>query len=101
MISRIPVDRRKIAEFCRRQQIRYFALFGSVLSDEFRPDSDVDVLVEFQPERKIGYMGLVGLERELSTILAGRRVDLVTRAALHPLIQDRVFAEAEVLFVEG
>ncbi len=75
----IPQDR--IADFCRRHRIRQLALFGSVLREDFRPDSDVDVLVEFEPEARIGLLALAGMELELSAIV-GRRVDLVEKPAI-------------------
>jgi uncharacterized protein with HEPN domain/predicted nucleotidyltransferase len=68
--ARIPVDRRKIAEFCRRHHIRRLKLFGSVLRDDFRPDSDVDVLVEFEPGHPVG-LRIVEMERELAGLLEG------------------------------
>ena len=66
----------RIAEFCRRNRIRRLALYGSVLRDDFRPESDVDVLVEFEPGARVG-LAFFGMEDELSNIL-GRRVDMST-----------------------
>jgi predicted nucleotidyltransferase len=95
--SRIAIDRERLAEFCRRNHVRRLALFGSVLRDDFRPDSDVDVLVEFEPGHIPG-LRFFGLERELSEIL-GRRVDLNTPSFLSPYFRHRVLAEAEVQYV--
>ncbi len=95
--SRIAIDREGLAEFCRRNHIRRLALFGSVLRDDFRPDSDVDVLVEFEPGHVPG-LRFFGLERELSEIL-GRKVDLNTPGFLSPYFRGRVLAEAEVQYV--
>jgi predicted nucleotidyltransferase len=81
MGARIPVDREKIAEFCRRWKISEFALFGSVLRDDFRPDSDVDVLVTFAPEARYSLFDLVHMQEELKQIF-GREVDLVERKAV-------------------
>ena len=75
----MPKDR--IAEFCRRNHIRTLAFFGSVLRDDFRPDSDVDVLIEFEPGQEPGLMEMVGMQDELSEIL-GRKVDMVERKAV-------------------
>ena len=95
--SRIAIDREKLAEFCRRNHIRKLALFGSVLRENFRPDSDVDVLVEFEPGHVPG-LRFFGLEKELSEIL-GRKVDLNTASFLSPYFRSRVLAEAEVQYV--
>ncbi len=84
-----------LAEFCRRRHISKLALFGSVLRADFRPDSDVDVLVEFEPGQTPG-LAFFDIEAELSELL-GRRVDLNTPQFLSPRIRARVQAEAEVL----
>lgn len=97
MSARIPIDREKIVEFCQRWQITELALFGSVLRDDFRPDSDVDVLVTFAPEAKIGFLALGAIAEELSAIL-GRKVDVVPKRGLKPLIRDEVLSQAEVLY---
>ncbi len=94
--ARIDIPTDKIAEFCRRNHIRRLALFGSVLRDDFRPDSDVDVLVEFEPDARIGLRFFV-LEQELSEIL-GRKVDLNTLGFLSRHFRDEVLAEAEVQY---
>lgn len=78
---RIPIDCERIAAFCRRWRIREFALFGSVLRDDFRPDSDVDVLVRFAPDACWGLLDLCRMEDQLRALL-GRDVDLVTRDAV-------------------
>ena len=94
--ARIPVPIEAIANFCRRHHIRRLALFGSVLRDDFGPDSDVDVLVEFEPEHVPG-LAFFSMERELGEIL-GRRVDLNTPGFLSPYFRDAVIGSAEVLF---
>jgi hypothetical protein len=96
MSTKIAIDRPKIAEFCRRHHIRKLALFGSVLSDDFRPDSDVDVLVEFEPGHVPG-LAFFALQRELSEIL-GRKADLNTPQCLSRYFRNEVLAEAEVLY---
>ena len=98
MSVRIPVDHKKIREFCRRHRIRRLALFGSVLRDDFRPDSDVDVLVEFEPDATAGFLRLAAMEIELSEML-GRRVDLRTPAELSKYFREEVLREAEVQYV--
>lgn len=95
--TRIAVPRDRIAEFCRRNHIRRLAFFGSVLRDDFTPQSDVDVLVEFEPGKTPGF-GMVDMQDELSEIL-GRRVDLRTPNELSKYFRDEVLAEAEELYV--
>jgi predicted nucleotidyltransferase len=95
--SRIAIDRERLAGFCRRNHIRRLALFGSVLREDFQPDSDIDVLVEFEPGHVPG-LRFFALERELSEIL-GRRVDLNTPNFLSPYFRGRVMDEAEVQYV--
>jgi uncharacterized protein len=96
-VDRIKIDQGKLADFCRRNHIRKLALFGSILREDFRPDSDVDVLVEFEPGHVPG-LRFFALERELSEIL-GRKVDLNTPNFLSPYFRDRVLAEAKVQYV--
>ena len=93
---RIDVPRERIADFCRRHHIRRLALFGSVLRDDFTPESDVDVLVEFAAGSAPGF-AIVGMQDELSEIL-GRRVDLRTPNELSKYFRDEVLAEAEELY---
>ena len=101
MSIRIPLNRDKLSEFCRRHSIRKLALFGSVLREDFRPDSDVDILVEFDPEHRPGMVRLYEMEQELSALFSGHRVDLINPKFLNPRIRDRVLAEAEVQFGKG
>src|SRR2546426_452150 len=96
--SQISIDRDAVKAFCRRHHIRRLALFGSVLRDDFRPDSDVDVLVEFQPGHVPG-LDFVSIEREFSELLKGRRVDMVTPKFLNARIRDQVLTSAEPLYV--
>ena len=93
----IPVDAGRIAAFCRKHRIRRLALFGSVLREDFGPDSDVDVLVEFEPGQVVGLLRLAGMESELARIL-GRKVDMRTAADLSRYFRDEVLAGAEVLY---
>jgi len=94
--ARIDIPKERIAEFCRTNRIRRLALFGSVLRDDFGPDSDVDVLVEFEPDARVG-LRFFGLEIELSEIL-GRKVDLNTPGFISDYFLDEVLAEAEVQY---
>ena len=95
--SHIDVPKEQIAEFCRRNHIRRLSLFGSVLRDDFGPDSDVDVLVEFEPGARVGLMRLAGMEIELGDLL-GHKVDLNTPGFLSRYFRDQVLAEAEVQY---
>ncbi len=96
-MKNIQISQTQIADFCRRHQIRWLALFGSVLRDDFGPESDVDVLVEFEPQARLGLMAYAGIQRELSELLQ-RPVDLVTRDGLKPLIKQAVLDSAEVIY---
>jgi uncharacterized protein with HEPN domain/predicted nucleotidyltransferase len=98
MPARIELDRAAIAEFCRRHHIVRMALFGSVLREDFQPDSDVDVLVEFDPEHVPGIFGLGAMEDELAPLLGGRKPDLVTVKSLNHRIRDAVLASAEPVY---
>ncbi|MDO9542034.1 MAG: nucleotidyltransferase family protein [Kiritimatiellia bacterium] len=92
---KIPQDR--LAAFCRANGIRKLAIFGSILRDDFRPDSDVDVLVEFLPNVRVG-LAFIRMQDELSAIL-GRKVDLHTPAGLSKYFRDEVLQEAKVQYV--
>ena len=97
MSPKIPIDQDKIAEFCRRHHICRLALFGSVLRDDFGPNSDVDVLVEFEPGHVPG-LAFLAMEAELSELL-GQKVDLNTPNFLSPYFRDLVLMDAEVYYV--
>jgi predicted nucleotidyltransferase len=94
--ARTILPREKIAEFCRRHHIRRLSLFGSVLRDDFRPDSHIDVLVEFEPGQTPG-LAFFAMEIELSEIL-GRKVDLNMAGFLSKYFRDQVRGEAEVQY---
>jgi hypothetical protein len=98
---KIQVDNKKIAEFCNRHHIRKLSFFGSVLDDNFGPDSDIDVLVEFKTDHIPGFIRLYEIEQELSKLLGGRKIDLVTPKFLHKLIREKVIKSAEVQYAEG
>jgi len=92
----IEIPRERIAEFCRRNRIRRLALFGSILRDDFDAASDVDVLVEFAPDAKVG-LRFFAVQRELSHIL-GRKIDLSTPGFLDRYYREEVLREAEALY---
>jgi predicted nucleotidyltransferase len=94
--AQIDVPAEQIAEFCRRNHIKRLALFGSVLREDFTPQSDIDVLVEFEPDARIG-LRFFRLEQELSEMF-GRKVDLNTPGFLSNYFRDEVLAEAEVYY---
>ncbi len=101
MPTHIDVPRHQLAEFCRRHQIQLLSLFGSVLREDFRPDSDIDVLVEFEDGHAPGLLGIARMERELSEILGGRKVDLRTPEDLSRYFRQEVLAKAEVQYAQG
>ena len=94
----IQTSERQIAEFCKRNHIRKLSLFGSVLSDDFRPDSDVDVLVEFERDHVLG-LAFIAMEEDLSQIL-GRKVDFSTPKFPSRYFRDEVLKEAKVVYVQ-
>lgn len=98
MNLRLPVDHNAVAQVCRRHHIRKLSLFGSVLAGTDRPDSDVDLLVEFAPGQKPGLLGLAAIEAELSALLGGRSVDLRTAEDLSPYFREQVVGSAEVQY---
>jgi hypothetical protein len=96
----LNVDREALAELCRRHHITRLSLFGSVLRDDFRPDSDVDVMVEFEEGKTPGF-DIVEVQDELSVLFGGRRVDLVTRPGLNRRLREPILASAQVMYGAG
>ena len=96
MTSTIEIPRAALEGFCRRNHIRRLSFFGSVLRDDFRPDSDIDVLVEFEP-RHVPGLAFFAMQDELSTLL-GRQVDLNTPGCFRPELRNRIKQEAEVIY---
>ena len=95
---RIPIDYQRIAEFCRKWRISEFALFGSVLRDDFGPDSDVDVLVRLQPDHGLGLFDWVDMIEELKRMF-GRKVDLVERQGLrNPFRRHSILTSKQVIY---
>ena len=95
--ARISIPKDRIVEFCKRNQIRRLCFFGSVLREDFGPDSDVDILVEFKPGTRMGLIRLSGLEIELDKII-GRKVDLNTPGFLSKYYRDQILTEADVQY---
>ena len=98
MGDRLPLDSDALAQVCKRHHVRKLSLFGSMLKGTARQDSDVDLLVEFDPGQKPGLIGMANLEAELSTLLSGRRVDLRTAQDLSRYFRDEVVRIAEVQY---
>jgi hypothetical protein len=97
----IELPRDKIADFCKRNRIRKLFLFGSALKGELRKDSDIDLLVEFHDGETPGLFDLAPMERELSKLLRGRKVDLRTPNELSRYFRDEVLSTASVQYAEG
>lgn len=96
--THIEIPKEKLAEFCRHNYIRTLSLFGSVLRDDFRPDSDVDVLVEFEPDAPHSLFDLIRMQEELAGLL-GHKVDLVEGAALrNPFRRYEIMRSQQVIF---
>lgn len=93
-----PIPRERLAALCRQHHIRRLSIFGSVLRGDFRPESDIDVLVEFETGHVPGFLRLHAIEQELSALFGGREVDLVTPKSLSPRLRDRVLAEAQLQY---
>ena len=100
MVRNVQIEKRRIAEFCRRHHIRKLSLYGSVLRDDFGPDSDVDVLILFEPGLPVGFR-IFDMEEELSAMFDGHRVDMVNEKYLNPRLRDRILREAEIQYAEG
>jgi predicted nucleotidyltransferase len=98
--NQIEIPKEEIEAFCRKNHIRRLSLFGSVLREDFGPDSDVDVLIEFEPGQTVGLLRLAGMEIELSGILR-RKVDLRTPAELSRYFRKQVLDSAEVQYARG
>jgi len=96
----VQIDDEHIRRFCVENRVRRLALFGSILREDFSPDSDVDVLVEFVPEAAVGFLGISRMEQEL-TRLFGRQSEIHTFSGLHPLFRDEVLREAEVCYEQA
>ena len=98
MNARLSIPKTELAAFCQDYGIQRFAIFGSALRTDFGPESDVDVLVEFEPGRTPGLLGMAGLEIELSVLFGGRKVDLRTPEDLSRYFRQEVIDTAEVQY---
>jgi len=101
MNRKLSISRQQIAAFCKKHGIRRLAIFGSALRDDFGPDSDVDILVEFAPDRIPTLFDIAGMEQELSKLFCGHKVDLRTPEDLSRYFRQQVLAEAEVQYAAG
>ncbi len=94
----LAIAEEQLARFCREQHIRRLSLFGSTLGGTAKPDSDVDLLVEFEPGHEPGLLGLAAMEAELAAMLGGKNVDLRTPQDLSRYFRDEVLRTAEVQY---
>jgi predicted nucleotidyltransferase len=102
MVKRSPIkiSKKKIDEFCKKHGIRKLSFFGSILREDFGPESDLDILVEFEPGQIVGFLKLAGMERELSEIL-DHKVDLRTPFELSRYFRQEVLDSSEVQYAQG
>lgn len=98
--QRVKIHRQALSEFCERNGIRKLALFGSVLGEDFAPQSDIDVLVEFEPGHTPSFFRLYDMEEELSALFGGRKVDLRTPEDLSKYFRDEVIRQAQTQYVK-
>ena len=99
MNAKIKIPKQPLQQFCQTHHIRRLSIFGSILREDFGPDSDIDVLVEFEPEHVPGFFKLAEMERDLQSLLGGRKIDLRTPEDLSRYFRDEVMAAAEVQYV--
>ncbi|MCX5803953.1 MAG: nucleotidyltransferase family protein [Proteobacteria bacterium] len=96
----IVVPKEQLEQFCRKYNIKSLSFFGSILREDFKPESDIDILVEFQPGHKIGFLKMAHIENELSEMF-GRKVDLRTPEELSHYFRQEVIESAEVQYAQG
>ena len=101
MRQTIQVDKERLGDFCRRNHIAKLSFFGSVLREDFAPDSDIDVLIEFEPGQTPGLLHMARMERELSGVLQNRKVDLRTSQDLSRYFRQQILATAQVQYAQG
>ena len=97
LLGHVEVDEAQLADLCRRYQVRELSVFGSAARGDMRPDSDIDLLVEFLPDAYVSLIEHAGLMLDLAKLL-GRKVDLVSKKALKPLIRESVLADARLIY---
>ena len=100
MVPHVDVPERELSAFCRRSGIKRLSLFGSVLTERFSDTSDVDVLVEFERGWQVGYLRMAAMERELSKLFGGRKIDLRTPGELSKYFRDEVMRTAAVQYAK-
>ncbi len=98
--TRINIPTDEVADFCRRHHIRKLSLFGSVLRDDFRSDSDIDVLVQYEPDYPVGFR-IFEMEQELSRIFGGHKVDIVNEKFLNRRLRHSILRETQVQYAQG
>ena len=101
MNPQLSIPRQQLSAFCQENGIKRLAIYGSALREDFGPDSDIDVLVEFEKDRIPGLMGVAGMEIELSSLFSGRKGDLRTPEDLSPYFRQDVLDAAEVQYAQG
>jgi predicted nucleotidyltransferase len=100
MVAQVQIPEAELSDFCLRNGIRKLALFGSVLTSRFSDSSDIDVLIEFRPQERVGFFRLADIEAELSRLLGGRKVDVRTPMDLSQYFRDEVVRGALILYAE-
>ena len=101
MNSHLVIPKERLNSFCRKHRIRWLAFFGSALRDDFSPESDIDVLVEFEPDNIPGLIALSGIQLEVGSMFPGRNVDLRTSDDLSPYFRQEVLDDAEVQYAQA
>ena len=101
MNPQLSIPRQQLSAFCQENGIKRLAIYGSALREDFGPDSDIDVLVEFEKDRIPSLLGVAGMEIELSSLFSGRKVDLRTPEDLSPYFRQDVLDAAEVQYAQG
>ena len=101
MNPQVSVSKTALAAFCQKHGIKRFAIYGSALREDFSPDSDIDILVEFELDRVPGLFGIAGMELELSELFSGRKVDLRTPEDLSRYFRQDALDTAEVQYAQG
>jgi len=99
MEAKIQIPEKPLRQFCQHHHVRRLSVFGSVLRDDFRPDSDIDILVEFEATHVPGFFRLAEMERELEMLFDGRKIDLRTPEELSRYFREEVLSTAEVCYV--
>lgn len=101
MNPNVSISRERLVKFCRANGITRLAIFGSALREDFGPESDIDLLVEFAPGRTPGLLGMAGMEIDLSALFGGRKVDLRTPEDLSRYFRQEVLDMAEIQYAQG